>query len=175
MKKLLLGVILLLNIININAQEQKESLLEEATPSVKTLEDYLSNTDSFTGEKTYYGGAEPVTFMKVKNKTASSQYVSLNVKGSTLNYGCYGVNILFDNGAKIIRSKEKVDTDYNDDGWVYKAFFSPTANEIKLLKTQKVTAIKLYIYDQEHISESAQNTILEDAKIILTTPKPKKK
>lgn len=67
MKKLLLGVILLLNIININAQEQKETSLEEVTPSVKTLEDYLSNTDSFTGEKTYYGGAEPVTFIDRKS------------------------------------------------------------------------------------------------------------
>ena len=133
---------------------------------------YLSSTDKFSGEKTYYGGGTIVSFMKVMGKGKSSQYVSVNVNGSTLNYGCYGVYILFENGKKIVRSKEKVDTDYSDGEWKYKAFFTPTLNEINLLKTQKITTVKLYVYDAD-VDDSESNTILKDAKIILTTPKKK--
>jgi tetratricopeptide (TPR) repeat protein len=138
--------------------------------NVNLLDRYLSNTDKFSGEKTYYGGGKVVSFMKVVGKKNSAQYVSVYANGSTLNYGCYGVSILFENGKKIVRSKEKVDTDYNDSGWQYKAFFTPTLNEINLLKTLKITAVKLYIYDVD-VDESESNTILKDAKIILTTPK----
>jgi hypothetical protein len=146
--------------------------IEESKTNVKTLNDYLSSTDKFSGEKTYYGGGKTVSFMKVIGKGTSTQYVSVDVNGSTLNYGCYGVYILFENGKKIIRSNEKVETDYSNDGWRYKAFFRPTLNEITLLKTQKITTVKLYIYDED-VNESESNTILEDAKIILTTPKKK--
>ena len=148
------------------------SNIKDAKQPLKTLDDYLSSIDKFTGEKTYFGGGTIVSFMKVIGRKTSSQYVSVNVNGSTLNYGCYGVSILFENGKKIIRSKEKVDTDYNDSGWRYKAFFTPTLNEITLLKTQKISAVKLYIYDAG-INEDESITVLEDAKIILTTPKKK--
>ena len=148
--------------------------INETKPIVKILDDYLSKTDKFSGEKTYYGGGNTVSFMKVTGKGNSSQYVSINVNGSTLNYGCYGVSILFENGKKIIRSKEKVDTDGNSEGWAYKAFFSPTFNEINLLKTQKIIAVELYIYDAD-INETESNTILADAQILLTTPKIKAK
>jgi len=137
---------------------------------VNLLDRYLSDTDKFSGEKTYYGGGTVVSFMKVIGKKNSAQYVSVYANGSTLNYGCYGVSILFENGKKIVRSKEKVDTDYSNSGWQYKAFFTPTLNEINLLKTLKIVAVKLYIYDA-NVDESESNTILKDAKIILTTPK----
>lgn len=166
MKKILLAVLFLNLHFYSNAQE--------LTKTTDQLEDYLSKVDKFNGEKTYYGGGNTVSFMKVISKGKSTQYVSINVKGSTLNYGCYGVSILFENGKKIIRTKEKVDTDYNSDGWAYKAFFSPTFNEINLLKTQKITAVELYIYDAD-INETESNTILTDAQILLTTPKIKPK
>ncbi|MCF8322746.1 MAG: hypothetical protein K9I26_06385 [Flavobacterium sp.] len=118
----------------------------------------------------------PLDLLKLKVKHhLRNIYIYLSVNGSTLNYECEGAYILFENGLKIIRSKEKIDTDYSSgSGWTYSAFFTPTANEIKLLKTQKVIAVKLYIYMHDYLSESTQNTILEDAKIILMTPKPKK-
>ena len=156
---------------NISKNEFYSNILD-AKLAVKTLNDYLSSIDKFTGEKTYYGGGTIISFMKVIGKKSSSQYVSINLNGSTLNYGCYGVSILFENGKKIIRSKEKVDTDYNDSGWRYKAFFIPTLNEITLLKTQKISTVKLYIYDTD-INENESITILEDAKILLTIPKKK--
>jgi hypothetical protein len=153
----------------ISKVEFYSNIIEIKKP-VATLNDYLSSTDKFTGEKTYYGGGTIVSFSKyVKGKT-SSQYVAIRVNGSTLNYGCYGVNILFKNGKKIIRSKEKVDSDYYNNGWQYRAFFTPTANEIALFKTQKISDVKLYIYDAA-VSENESDTILEDAKILLTTSK----
>jgi len=88
-----------------------------------TLNDYLTETDKFTGEKRYNNRGEIVSFVKVIGKKSSYQYVSINLRGATLNYGCYGVSILFENGKKIIRSKEKIDTDYNESGWRYSAFF----------------------------------------------------
>ena len=139
------------------------------------LESYLTDTDPFNGQKTYKSWTSPVSFTKVKSKASSTQYVSVSLEGSTLNYKCEGVYILFENGEKIARIKEKVDTGVSSGGWYYTAFFIPTANEVKLLKTQKIIAAKLYIYKKEDISESTQNTILEDAKNILTIPKPKKK
>ena len=157
---------------NIDDIKENKTNVDDAKENIKTLNDYLSSIDKFTGEKTYYGGVSTLSFMKVTGKGKSSQYVSIDVNGSTLNYGCYGVSILFKNGKKIIRSKEKVDTDYNDGGWRYKAFFTPTLNEITLLKTQKISAVKLYIYDVE-LNENDSNTILEAAKIILTTPQKK--
>jgi len=156
---------------NISKAEFYSNIID-AKLTVKTIDDYLSSIDKFTGEKTYYGGGTIVSFMKVKGKGTSLQYVSVTVNGSTLNYSCYGVFILFENGGKITRTKEKVKTDYNDSGWQYKAFFTPTLNEINLLKTQKISAVKLYVYDVE-VNENESNTILEDAKIILTTPKKK--
>ena len=140
--------------------------------NVNLLDRYLSKTDKFSGEKTYFGGGKIVSFMKVIGKGNSSQYVSVYVNGSTLNYGCYGVYILFENGKKIVRSNEKVDTDYSNGEWQYKAFFTPTLNEINLLKTQKITSVKLYVYDAD-LDDNESNTILKDAKIILTTPKKK--
>lgn len=152
---------------DISKGEFYSNIIEVIKP---TLNDYLSETDKFSGDKTYYGGGDIVSFMKVIGKKTSSQYVSITVKGSTLNYGCYGVSILFDNGKKIIRSKEKIGTKYSDSGWRYKAFFTPTLNEITLLKTQRVSAVKLYIYDAD-VNENESTTIIEDAKILLTTQK----
>lgn len=147
---------------------------DESKAPVKTLNDYLTDTDKFSNEKRYYGGGNIVSFVRVVGKGKLLQYVSIEVTGITLNYSCYGVNVLFENGAKIVRSKEPVDTDYSDGGWKYKAFFTPTSNEIKLFQTQKVSAVKLYIYDSD-VDEDDSNTILEDAKIILTVPKVKAK
>jgi len=49
-------------------------------------------------------------------------------------------------------------------------FFEPTLNEINLLKTQRISAVKLYIYEAD-VDEDESDTILQDAKILLTTPK----
>ena len=164
MKKLFLFICLLISTLSFS---QNDSI------KVKTLNDYLYNEDKFNGQKEYYSTTGTISIAKFVSKYRTSQYISINVQGSTLNYGCYGVYILFENGKKIVRSKEKVDTDYSD-GWSYRAFFEPTAAEISLLKTYKVVAVKLYIYDTE-INSIESEEFLEAAKVMLTLPKPKTK
>jgi hypothetical protein len=165
MRKLILGALLLLSTLGFTQTTENDS--------IKTLDDYLYKEDKFTGQKEYYSPTSIISIAKFTNNNGYSQYISINVPGSTLNYGCYGVSILFENGKKIVRPNEKVDTSYSD-GWVYKAFFKPTLNEINLLKSYKVVAVKLYIYDSD-IDSIESETFLTSAKVMLTTPKPKKK
>ena len=169
MRKLLLGAILLFSNLCISQEQQKDTVVVNQ----KTLNDYLSNEDKFTGEKTYYSPTTTISIAKFVQRKSSNQYISIDVSGSTLNYGCYGVSILFENGKKIVRSHEKVETSYSD-GWSYRAFFTPTANEINLLKSYKVVAVKLYIYDTDVDSKEAED-LLEAAKVMLSTPKIVKK
>ena len=170
MRKLLLGAILLFSNLCISQEQQKDTL---SLKPVKTLKDYLSNEDKFTGEKTYYSPTTTISIAKFVQRKSSNQYISIDVPGSTLNYGCYGVSILFENGKKIVRSHEKVETAYSD-GWSYRAFFTPNSNEINLLKSYKVVAVKLYIYDADVNSREADD-LLESAKVMLSTPKIVKK
>lgn len=153
----------------------------------KTLENYFDNEDKFTGEKTYYSPMfydkiedingykltqshiNNVYITKIIKGKSSRQYISINVFGSTLNYGCYGVYILFDNGKKIIRPNEKIKTTYND-GYQYGAFFKPTTNEIELLKKYRIVSLKLYIYETE-IDNIESDIIKEASNIMLTQSK----
>jgi hypothetical protein len=49
---------------------------------------------------------------------------------------------------KIVRSKEKVDVNSSTgSNWGYSVFFTPTANEINLLKKEEIEAVKLYIFE----------------------------
>lgn len=58
---------------------------------VKTLNDYLYNEDKFNGQKEYYSPTSTISIAKFVSKYRTTQYISINVNGSTLNYGCYGV------------------------------------------------------------------------------------
>lgn len=169
MRKLLLVAILLFSNLCISQEQQKDTVVVNQ----KTLNDYLSNEDKFTGEKTYYSPTTIISIAKFVQGKSSHQYISIDVPGSTLNYGCYGVSILFENGKKIVRPHEKVETNYSD-GWSYRAFFTPTVNEINLLKSYKVVAVKLYIYDTD-INSSEADDLLTAAKVMLSTPKIVKK
>ncbi len=169
MRKLLLGAILLFSNLCISQEQPKDTVVVDQ----KTLNDYLSDEDKFTGDKTYYSPTITVSIAKFVKRKSSNQYIFIDVPGSTLNYGCYGVYILFENGKKIVRPNEKVETNYSS-GWSYRAFFTPTANEINLLKSYKVVAVKLYIYDTDVDSKEADD-LLEAAKVMLSTPKIVKK
>lgn len=170
MKKLLLGLVLLFSIVSFSQTEIKLDTIKK----IKTLENYLSSTDKFTGEKVYYSNlSNTIHISKYVTKNSSSQYISISVNGSTLNYGCYGVSILFENGKQINRPNEKIETDYRD-GWNYRAFFIPTAYEINLFKTSRVVTVKLYIYDSD-ISTSDADEFKEAANIMLKTTLKKKK
>lgn len=139
------------------------------------LEDYLSSVDKFTGKKTYYSPySENLSIVKVVyKKNDFSQFIKIDVKGSTVNYNCKGLIILFENGMKINRPNEVVETNYSD-GFRYSVWFKPTAKEIALFKKYKITDVELYIYDA-HISDYDATSFKDASEILLVAPKLKKK
>ena len=169
MKKLLLSA-LLVSVLSFSQEVKNDSI----QPS-KTLNDYLYSVDKFSGEKVYYSPyAKNISIARyTSKKNGPSQYIDIDVKGITLNYGCKGLSILFENGMKIVRPNEKVETSYND-GYQYSVWFKPTAKEIAMFKKYKITDVKLYIYE-EQISNDEAITFKEAAKVMLITPTIKKK
>ena len=106
--------------------------------------------DKFTDEVTIRSPLlEKISFTKVINNIEEVIYLRISVHGSTLNYGCYGVTLLLENGEKILWKDEEVDTDYDSYGnsWKYKSFTRLTNEEIEKIITNPITDVKLYIYD----------------------------
>jgi hypothetical protein len=169
MKKLVLGALLSLSMLSF---AQNDSI----KVGLPTLESYLVKEDKFNGEKTYRSSGETLSIYKVARKNINSQYISIYVYDNYLASGT-GVYILFDNGQKIIRSKEEVDYDVNPGSgpsYRYSAFFTPTQNEINLFKTRKVVSVKLYIFDTD-INPSESDEFQVAAKVLLKTQVKKKK
>lgn len=163
MKKSLLSTLLLLSIVTFG---QNDSI----NVGVPTLNDYLNNVDKFTGEKTYYSDLlAPVGFSKHVNKNTNYQYVYVKAYGYALSYDNAGVYILFDDGQKIVRSKEKVRVGVNYGGgpdWEYTSSFVPTQNEINLLKTRKIVTVKVDIYSLD-VDATKADEIQVAAKVML--------
>jgi hypothetical protein len=129
-------------------------------------------TDKFTQETKYNSPTvDNISFIKYKKNGVINQYVSINVYNTYLSgYSNYGLTILFESGKKIIRSKEKVDVNTSTgSNWSYSVFFTPTANEINLLKKEEIEAVKLYIFEA-NIKRS--DLIKKYANCVLITPKP---
>jgi predicted transcriptional regulator with HTH domain len=138
------------------------------------LNEYL--TTDFTGSKyegkLYEGGGETVLLRKFVGQDYITEDVTVSVKhdGSSINNKLYGLNILFENGESIIRSKQELVSYYTEEnGHQYKAMLELNKNDIYLFKTQKVTSVKLNKYSS-NVSENESNAILKAAKIMLTTP-----
>ena len=163
MKKILFVYFLLCNLIMFS-QEKVTTELNE----------YL--TTDFTGSKyegkLYEGGGETVLLRKFVGQDYITEDVTVSVKhdGSSINNKLYGLNILFENGESIIRSKQELVSYYTEEnGHQYKAMLELNKNDIYLFKTQKVTSVKLNKYSS-NVSENESNAILKAAKIMLTTP-----
>ena len=167
MKKLILSALLFSSVSF--CQEVKNDSISN------TLENYFSSEDKFNGEKTYYSPfTENISITRIVGKKGiASQFIKIDVKGSTLNYRCKGLLILFENGLKINRPNEIVDTDYSD-GFSYGVWFKPTSKEISLFKKYKITDVRLYIYDA-HISDYDATSFKDAAQVMLSIPKVKKK
>lgn len=133
--------------------------------------------DKFTNEVSYNSpDVNNISFIKVKGKGMMYQYVSISVYNTYLSgFSEVGLIVLFKDGKKIVRTNEKISVN-NSTGsnWRYSVLFSPTVNEINLLKKSEIEAVKLYIFDA-NISQG--NKIKEYANCVLVTPKiqPKKK
>jgi hypothetical protein len=155
-------------------------IIEDTINLEDSKEDLCSNidvkTDKFNDEVVYSSpSVNNISFIKYKKKQGISQYVSISVYDSYLaGYNNTGLTILFKSGKKITRIKEKVDVDYTTgSSWRYSVFFTPTANEINLLKKDEIEAVKLYIFDAD-IYKGTE--IKQNANCVLVTPKaPSKK
>lgn len=97
-------------------------------------------------------GNQGLSLMKSIRNNIKTYYLSVKVNGGTLNVGEKGAYILLENGKKISKPNEKIDVDYNSrnaSDWEYSAFIQLSQEEISLLKSSRITDVKLYIYENE--------------------------
>jgi len=92
-----------------------------------------------------------ISFLKSISNNKKDYFINIRVNGSTLNVGEKGVYILLENGKKILKPNEKIDVDVNKNstGWEYSAFINLNNEEITLLKSSRITDVKLFIYEKE--------------------------
>ena len=149
--------------------------VSQKTEEENLCSDVIVETDKFTGEINYNSpDIDDISFIKYKKSGVVRQYVSISVYNTYLSgYHNIGLTVLFKSGKKLKRPNEKVDANTSSgSNWRYSVFFTPTANEISLLKKEEIEAIKLYIFDAE-ISQG--DRIRDYANCVLVTPKAKAK
>ena len=87
---------------------------------------------------------------KYIHKKEITYYLSLYQNGSTYNPNEKGVTILFTDGTKITKSKEKVDVEYNSNNeyspYEYHSFITISKTDLKQLQTKTIDKFKLFIY-----------------------------
>jgi hypothetical protein len=166
-------LLMLVTTINVYSQNKSETGSSVSDFKIDSCSDIEIETDRYTGEIRYRSPSieDNISFIKTKEKGITSQYVSISLYDSYLSgYNNYGLVILFQSGKKITRSKEKIDVDYStEQNWRYSAFFTPTVNEVMLLKTEIIIGFKLFIFDRG-VAEG--DMIKNYAKCILVSPKP---
>jgi hypothetical protein len=130
---------------------------------------FTISKDKFEDKISYFSPqTSGVTVIKVVSKNISKYYLSIEEYGETANVDGKGLYLLFDDGSKIIR--ENVDIDVNvgrNGGFLYSAIIELSSDELNLLKSNKLTDNRLYIYDGKVDNESA-NLIQEYIKCILS-------
>jgi hypothetical protein len=169
----LIFLIMFLSTINVYSQNKSETGSSASDFKIDSCTDIEIETDRYTGKVTYRSPfiEDNISFLKTKEKGITRQYVLISLYNSYLSgYNNYGLGILFESGKKIIRSKEKIDVDYSAElNWRYSAFFTPTDNEVMLLKNEIIIGFRLYIFD----AGVAEGDMIKNyAKCILVSPKP---
>lgn len=116
-----------------------------------------SQKDKFDNKETFFTPTENgISFLKIIEKGKSIIFLSVNVSGSTLNVGEKGLNILFEDGAKFVKTDAKLDVKANSGrGYLYNAFIQLNEDEIKILSEKNITDKKLFVYEGAVDKESA--------------------
>jgi len=128
---------------------------ENAKYGIKRVDDEFENKITF-----YSNLSKPISLTKVIIGGKIRYYLSLDTKGSTLNYGIKGVYVLFTDKSKWNRLNEKIDVSY-DDGYAYSAFIELLPNDLKLFQTKTISKFRLYIYDEIIDFEDAENFMIQ--------------
>ncbi|RRG24815.1 hypothetical protein DWB61_02055 [Ancylomarina euxinus] len=122
----------------------------------ENIEDYCNSIivekDKFTNKTKYHSPyINPISFLRVQTDSSITNYMSIQVSGSTINVGIKGVIILFKDGTKIERPNVEVDSKVsrNGGGFTYSAFFNLEKEEIETLSQKIISDVRLYIYDSE--------------------------
>ncbi len=132
-----------------------KSYLDYALNSIEREKDDFSNEITFNTDL-----LKPVSLTKIIKGKNVVYYLSLQTKGSTINYNIKGVYLLFTDGKKWVKLNEAIDLNYSD-GYTYSAFIRITPSELKLFQTKKIDKFKLYIYDEKFSSSDSDNFILQ--------------
>lgn len=108
--------------------------------------------DKFTNKISYRSPiSNPIGFTKIKKDDSIITMIRIRVDGSTINVGEKGVIILFDDGTTLNKPDIKINSSVNSDGrgYTYNAIFILNDKEIEKLSMNKITDVRLYIYDTE--------------------------
>lgn len=119
---------------------------EDCTPFLQT------DKDKFTGQITIYTPLmEPLVLNKIILKGAEYYYLRIEVNGSTVTVGRKGVYVLFSDGTKFVRPDEEIDTKVNThgSGYNYTCFAELKKSDLELFSKKTITDVKLYIYERE--------------------------
>ena len=73
----------------------------------------------------------------------------ISVYGSTVNIGKTGAIILLSNGVKIEKPEAKINVEVSkySEGYDYSTFFVLTEDDIAKMRDNKITDVRLYVYD----------------------------
>jgi len=95
-----------------------------------------------------------MTIYKIIDKADTRYHLSLRTYGNTVIVDGSGVIILFTDGVKMTKSV-KINVEAKSKGYEYSAFITLTEADLKTLSTKKVNKFRLYIYDENVDSGSA--------------------
>lgn len=113
---------------------------------LKVSEDKFS--DKITTRSPY---KEAISFTKVESDKGVQIYMSVDVYGSTINVNKKGATFLLANKKKLVWENAKITSKINrrGKGYIYSSFILLSKEDIKTLSENKVTDVRLYIYDKE--------------------------
>ncbi len=121
-----------------------------------------SKKDDFTGEITIqnpYSWKTNEYIYKIIDKSNTTYYLSLNAYGNTVTVGGKGVIILFEDGSKLEKPDQKIDVKVGEKDYDYSCFIRLSKEDIELLRKNKISKYRLYIYDTNLSSFSAESLV----------------
>ena len=125
------------------------------------------SVDKFDGKTRWLSPvAEGLSLTRVKTETEDIIFLSIRVRGSTVNVGEKGAIILFEDGTKINKPETEIDVDAKSNAFMYSAFISLSDSEIQSIQDKTITDVRLYIYDKE-VSSDASTKIKEYASCLV--------
>jgi hypothetical protein len=106
------------------------------------------STDKFSGDIKYRSeDSEGISFVKFIENNTAKIYISISVVGLTLNVGKTGLILLLENNKRIEKPDALIDVKVKSSSWSYSAFVELNSKDLDLLKENKITDERLFIYD----------------------------